>query len=69
MAERSYNHFTPSEDALSPYKEQIAELAVLLEKEEEKEQQLEEKLANMETHCQELKNILEVKHKIVEYIN
>lgn len=59
-AERSCN-LTLSEDALVPYKEQIAELAVLLEKEEEKVQQLEERLASAEAHSQEVENILEVR--------
>lgn len=52
---------TFNEDNLIEYKEKIEELITLLQNEGEKQEQLEEKLANMKCYIQELQDTLQVK--------
>lgn len=54
-------YLTSMEDTLTPYREKIEELTMLLQNEEEKGKYLEEKLANMEAQYHELKDILKVR--------
>ncbi|XP_072765403.1 uncharacterized protein Spindly [Anoplolepis gracilipes] len=55
-------HFSNcADDTVTIYKEKNKELTVLLKNEKKNVEQLEEKLANMEAHCQELENVLKIK--------
>lgn len=58
--EPSLHNVTSNEDNLASYKEKIKELTVLLENERDKQNHLEDRLAYIESKCQQLENIMEV---------